>query len=171
MFLCKRNISFWVEDFIIWSMYFGYFVIILLRKRAWPYICINMNPLYARMLCANLVEFWPIVSGEKAFLDSSSQGECCGPSFKQTSIPLTQECFVLSLVEIWTVVPEKKIELEKLTDKRTDIRKTTLSFQFSNDKMRVPLNQACFLPCPYTFARVVWEKKIFKFSLFRYYIP
>ena len=32
-------------------MYFRYFVIITPWRRAWPFICKNLNPLHARMLC------------------------------------------------------------------------------------------------------------------------
>ena len=72
-----------------------------------------------------------------------------GPSFEETWIPLTQGCFVPSLVEIGPVVLEKKMKMWKVyrrmdgrtnrrTDRRTDrqtddgwqvIRKAHLSFQ------------------------------------------
>ena len=41
--------------FLFWLMYFRYFVIICPWKRAGPFIWINLNPLYPRMLFA---KFW-----------------------------------------------------------------------------------------------------------------
>ena len=41
--------------FLILTMYFRYFEIISPLKRAGPFIWINLNPLYPRMLCA---KFW-----------------------------------------------------------------------------------------------------------------
>ena len=39
-----------------------------------------------------------------------------GPSFEQTWILITQECFVLSLIEIGQLVLEKKMEMWKVYD-------------------------------------------------------
>ena len=47
------------EDFLISSMYFRYFVITSLWKRARPYIWTNLNSLYPRMLCAKFGWNWP----------------------------------------------------------------------------------------------------------------
>ena len=57
----------------------------------------------------------------------SPLGKEHGPSFKQTSFPFTQGCFVPSLVDIGSVVVEKKMKMLKVyrwTDRRTDRRMT-----------------------------------------------
>ena len=45
-----------------------------------------------------------------------SPGKRRGPSFEQTWIPFTQGCFVPSLVEIGSVVLEKKMKMWKAYD-------------------------------------------------------
>ena len=52
------------KDFKILSMYFCYFSIISPLKRVWAFIWINLNPLYQRILCVNLVETGPVVLEE-----------------------------------------------------------------------------------------------------------
>ena len=52
------------EDFLISSMYFCYFVIISLWKRAGPFIWTNLNPLHPRMLCVKFGWNWPSGFGE-----------------------------------------------------------------------------------------------------------
>ena len=49
------------------SIYFHYFVIIFLWKRAGPFIWTNLNPLHPRMLCAKFGWNWPSGSGEEDF--------------------------------------------------------------------------------------------------------
>ena len=56
------------EDFLISSMYFHYFVIISPWKKVGTFICINLNSLYSRMLCAKFGSNWPSGSGEEDFL-------------------------------------------------------------------------------------------------------
>ena len=89
----------------------------------WPsysclYFCLwtNLNTLHPRMLCANFSWNWLGGSGEDVFLSMyflyfilSPFGKGCGPSFEQTYITFTWGCFVPSLVEIGSVVREKKI--------------------------------------------------------------
>mgnify|MGYP003684358579 CR=1 FL=1 len=53
------------EDFLISSIYFHYFVIISPMERAGPFIWINLNALYPRMLCAKFGWNWPSGSGEE----------------------------------------------------------------------------------------------------------
>ena len=59
------------KDFKISSMYFRYFIIIFLWKRAGPFIWTNLNPLYPRMLWAKFGWNWPSGSGEEDFKISS----------------------------------------------------------------------------------------------------
>ena len=47
-------------------------------------------------------------------------GKGRGPSFEQTWIPFTQECFVPSLDEIGPVVLEKKMKMWKVYDDNND---------------------------------------------------
>ena len=53
------------EDFSISSKYFRYFLIISPFKRAWLFICTNLNPLHPRILCAKFGWNWPRGSGEE----------------------------------------------------------------------------------------------------------
>ena len=53
------------EDFLISSMYFRYFVIISLWKRAGSFVCINMNPHQPRMLYAKFGWYCPSGSWEE----------------------------------------------------------------------------------------------------------
>ena len=64
------------EDFLISSMYFRYFVIISLWKRAGSFIWTNLNPLHPRMLCAKFVWNSASVSGEDDFLISPMCFRC-----------------------------------------------------------------------------------------------
>ena len=68
----------------------------------------------------SLVEIGPVVLEEKilkfpqyifTFFLLSALGKVRGPSFEQTHIPFTQECFVPSLFEIGLVVLEKKMKM------------------------------------------------------------
>ena len=58
------------EDFLNLSMYFRYFVIISIWKKAAPFIWTNFNPLQPRMLCAKFAWNWPSGSGEDDFSNS-----------------------------------------------------------------------------------------------------
>ena len=98
------------EDFLLSSMYFRYFVIISLWKRAGPFIWTNLNPLHPRMLCAKFVWNWASVSGEEDFLISSM----CFRYFViispwKKAVPFSQGWFVPSLVDIGQAVLEKKV--------------------------------------------------------------
>ena len=99
-------------------MYFCYFAIISPWKRAGPFIWTKLSPLHPKMPCAKFGWNWLSGSGEEDFLIlsmyfsyfiiiSSWKGHC--PSFEQNWIPFTQGCLVLSLVDIGSVVFEKKI--------------------------------------------------------------
>ena len=78
----------------------------------------NLNSLHTRMLCAKFGWNWPTDSGEDflklrqclfALSSVSPLGERPGPSFEQTWILNTQECFMPCWVGISPVVLEKKI--------------------------------------------------------------
>ena len=101
------------EDFCILSMYFCYFKITSPWKRAGPFIWTNLNPLHPRMLCAKFGWNWLSSSGAENFLISSmhfryfviiSPWKRAGPFIWTNLNPLTQGCFVPSLVEIGPVV-------------------------------------------------------------------
>ena len=92
------------------------------------FIWTNLNPLLPRMICAMFGWNWPNGSGKEDFLISSMYfiyfiiillGEGRGPSLEQTWIPITQGCFVPSLVEIGQDVLEKKMKMWKVY-RRTD---------------------------------------------------
>ena len=106
------------EDFLISSMYFHYFVIISPWKRAGSFIWTNLNPHHPRMFCAKFDRNWHSDSWELDFKVRqclfaisllSPLGNGRGPSFEQTWIPITLECFGLSFVEIGPVILENTI--------------------------------------------------------------
>ena len=83
-----------------------------------PFIWINFNPPIQGFIVAGLVEIGPGVLEEKIlkFLNVFSLFRNdlpleigWGPSFEQTWISFTQGCIVAGLVEIGSVVLEKKI--------------------------------------------------------------
>ena len=91
-------------------------------------------------------------------------GEFIGSSFKDTWIPFTQGCFVPRLVEIGSVVLEKKIfkfrhclftisQLSPLGNGRGP----------SFEQTWIPFILGCFVPSLVEIGSVVLEKKIFKF--------
>ena len=53
------------EEFVISSMCFRFIVIFSSWKKTKPFIWINLNPLYQRMLCAKFGWNWPSGSGEE----------------------------------------------------------------------------------------------------------
>ena len=87
-------------------------------KRVGSFIT-NLNPLHPKMHCAKFGWNWPQWFLRNRFLYFinvyfhyfilSSHGKGQGPSFEQTWITFTKGCFVPSLVEIGSVVLEKKI--------------------------------------------------------------
>ena len=93
--------------------------IINFMRLYWFFIWTKLNPLHPRMLCAKFGWNWPSGSGGNISLISSmyyryfgiisSLEKGRGPSFEQNWIPFTQRCIVPSLVEIDSMVLEKKI--------------------------------------------------------------
>ena len=122
------------------SMYFRYFIIISLLKRAWPFIWTNLNPLHPSMLCVKsglklALWFWRrwIFNFVKLFcyFIIISPWKRVWPFTWKNLNPTTQGCFLPSLVEIGPLVLEKKMKMWKVyrqTDGQTDgpqtIRKT-----------------------------------------------
>ena len=100
------------KDFLISSIYFCYFKIFPPWKRAGPFFWTNLNPLHPWMLCAKFgrnffKNFVNVFSPICNYLPFEKGGDYY---FIWTKLnPLTQGCFVLSLVEIGSVVLEKKI--------------------------------------------------------------
>ena len=106
------------DDIKISSIYFCCFIIISPWKRTGPLIWTNLSPHHPRILCAKFGWNLPSGSGEdflnfvNVFLlfGNYLPMENSGPlTWKKNWIPLTQGCFVQSLVEISPVVQEKKI--------------------------------------------------------------
>mgnify|MGYP003692074683 CR=1 FL=1 len=97
---------------------FCHFIIIPPWKRAKRFIWTNFNPLHPGILCAKFCCNWPSGSGEEDFFLILSMyfqylviifpWKRLGPSFEQTWVLITQECFVPNLVEIGPEVQEKK---------------------------------------------------------------
>ena len=124
------------EDFEISSMYFRYFVLISPWKKVSPFIWINLNFLYPRMLWFGWNQRrkfgwnWPRGSGEEDFEISSMYFRyfvIIPPLEKSVALhlnklesPLPKNA--LWLVEIGQVVLEKKMKCEQFTDGRQAIR-------------------------------------------------
>ena len=101
-------------------MYFRYFVIISPWKRVGLFIWTKLNSLHQRMHCAKFGWNWPSGSGEEDFFNFVNvflllryylpleKGRAL---HLNKHITFTQECFVPSLVEIDSVVLEKRFLL------------------------------------------------------------
>ena len=154
-------------------MYFRYFKIISPWKRAGSFIWTNLNPLHPKKLVPSLVENGSVVLEKKIFkfhqcIFTISKlfpfGKGRGPSFEQTWIPFIQGCFVPSLVEIGSVVLEKKIfkfcqcifaisQLSPLGKGRGP----------SFEQTWIPFTRGCFVPSLVEIGSVILEKKIYEF--------
>ena len=120
-------------------MYFRYFINIFLWKSLGPFICTNLNLLHQRMLCAKYGWNWLGGSWEKDFKilyfrydELSPLGKEWSPLFEQTWIPLTQGCFVQSLVKIGPAVLEKKIRKCEYYRRMDDRWSGKLTWAFSS---------------------------------------
>ena len=117
-------------------------LVVLKIVKAWPFIWINLNPLHPRMLCAKFGWNWPSGSKEdflilsiyfRYFVIISHWTLGKG---RVLWTPLSQECFVPSLVEIGPVVLKKKMKMWKVYDNANNdngqilIRKAHLSLWF-----------------------------------------
>ena len=137
-------------------MYFRYFDFISPRKKAWPFIWTNMNPLHPRILFAKFDWNYPSGTGEEIL---------------KFVILNTQECFVPCWVGISPVVLEKKIL-------KFCWCIFLIAFLSSFGKVRGPsfeqtsiyFIEECSLPSLVEIGPVVLEN-ILKFSLFLYYLP
>ena len=134
----------------------------------------------------NLGEIWN-VSLEKgifkyrqcifAISEISPIGEGHGPSFEQTWIPFIQECFVPSLVEIGSVVLEKKIFLISSMYFRYFLIispwKRAEPFIWAIEKPLLPKDALCqvWLQLDQWFCRRRFFNFVNVFSLFRNYLP
>ena len=107
----------WRRNFLI-SIYLRYFVIISPWKRVGPLYWTNLNLLHPRIHCAKFGWNWLSSSWEEDFLISSvyfryfliiSLWKRVWPFIWTKLNPLHPGCFVPSLVEIGSVVLEKKI--------------------------------------------------------------
>ena len=145
--LCAKFGWNWPSNFVFFvlSMYFRYFVNIYPWERAWPFICINLNPFHQNMCCAKFCWNWPSCSGESDFINVFSlfrnyplwKGR--GPSLVQPWVSFTQGCFVPSLVEFGPVVLEKKmksLQTDRWTDGQMDERSENLIWAFSSGKLK-----------------------------------
>ena len=87
---------------------YRYFVIISSWKRVWFFIWTNLNFLHPNgRIMLSLIEFFLFRQCIFAILSLLENER--DPSFEQTWIPFTQECFVPSLFEVNQVLLEKKI--------------------------------------------------------------
>ena len=126
---------FWRNRFLNFVNVFLLFRNYLPLEKGGPFICTKLNPHHPRMHCAKFGWNLTYGSGEEDFLILSMYFDSLfgnylslvkgGPFFEQTWIPSTQGCFVPSLVEIDTVVLEKKIKMWKFTARRTTGEKLT----------------------------------------------
>ena len=92
---------------LIWSRKKPHY---FLLKNWMLYICKTMSPLHPRSLVEiGSVDYYFSLMYFHYFVIKTSLWKGSGPSFEQTWISFTQECFVPSLVVIEPVVLEKKI--------------------------------------------------------------
>ena len=101
----------------------------------------------------------------------SPLGKGLGPSFEQTWIPITQGCFVPTLVEIGPVVLSKVRQCIFAIWLLSPLRKGQ---GHSFEQTWLPITQGCFVPVWLKLA--LWFLRIFLkfvnvFTLFRYYLP
>ena len=110
------------ESFLISSMYFRYFIIISPWKRAGSFFEQTWIPFTKGCSVSSFVWIGPVVSDTNIFKFLQmyfsyfviiSPGKGCGPSFRQSWIPITQGCFVPCLVEIDPLVLEKIIKFRQ----------------------------------------------------------
>ena len=86
-----------------------------------------------------------------------------GPSFKQTVIPFTQGCFMLSLVEIGPVILEKILKFRQCIftiSSSSPLRKGRGPIF---EQTWIPFTQECIVPSLVEIGQVVLENKILKF--------
>ena len=125
-----------------------------LGERKCPLFEKTWIPFSQGFFVSGLVEIGPVVLEKKIFQFRpcifaisllSPLGKGWGPPFELTLIPITQKCFVPSLVEIGRVVLEKKMKMWKVyrqTDSgregRTTVSRQTekLTWAFSSDKLK-----------------------------------
>ena len=87
-----------------------------------------------------------------------------GPSFEQTWIPFTQGCFVPSLVEIGSVVLERKFfKICQCIFAISQLSPLGKGQGPSFEQTWIPFTQGYFVPSLVKIGPVVLEKKIFKF--------
>ena len=107
--------------------------------------------------------FWRLCQFFFAISQLSPLGKRRGASFRQTWIPFTQGCFVPSLVEIGSVVLEKKIfEFRQCILVIALLSPLGEGWGPSFEQTWIPFNQGYFVPSLVKIGPVVLEKKIFK---------
>ena len=126
----------------------------------------NLNPSHQRMLCAKIgcnigsvvlemeEEFLNFVNVFLLICYYLPLEKGLVPSFEQTWIPFTKECFVPSFVEIGPVVLEKKI---------LKFCEWFSLFSIIYPWTWIPITKGCFAPTFVEIGPVVLEKKIFLF--------
>ena len=120
---------------------------------------------------------WLSGSGEKNFLISSmyfryfiiiSPWERAGPSFDQIWIPITQGCFVPSLVEIGPVVLKKKIfKVCQCIFAISLLSHLGKGWGPSFEQTWILITQGCFVPSLVEIGPVVLEKKRKMWKVYR----
>ena len=93
----------------------------------------------------------------------SPLGKGLGPSFEQIWIPITQGCFVLSLVEIGPVVFKKNIfKVRQRIFPISLLSPLRKGCGPSFEQIWIPITKGCFVPSLVEIGPVVFKKKIFK---------
>ena len=115
---------FWRGRFLKFVNAFSQFYNYLPLEKNWPFVWTILNPIYPRMICANLVKIGSAVL-ENIFTEKLSMYFCnfvIVSPWKRMGpwIPFTQRWFVPSFVEIGPVVLENKMKMWKVYDEPSD---------------------------------------------------
>ena len=156
------------------SMYFRYFVIISLLKKAWPFIWTNLNSLYHMMLCDKFGWYWHCGSGDWRFLYFVNAF-----SLIRNYLPLEMG-LALHLIKFESTLPKDVLcqvwlKMAKWFWRRTILNFVNVFWLLRNylplekggalywNKLESPSHKGCFVPSLVEIGSVVLEKKIFKF--------
>ena len=123
--------------------------------------CLKLAQWFWRRRVFNLINVFSL------FSNYLPRGKGRGPSFEQTWIPFIQECFVLSLVEIGSVVLEKKI-FKFCQYIFAILLLYVIIFPWkrwdpSFEQTWIPFTQGCFVPSLVEIGQSFWRRRLSRF--------
>ena len=146
----------------------------MLMCNLWPFIWTNLNPHHIRMLCAiSLVEIGPLIL-KKKFVNVFSLFPYYFPlekgvtlHLKKTWIPITQGCFVPSLVKIGPDVFKKIFNVHQCIFAISLLSPLGKGRGSSFEQTWIPITKGCFVPCLVEIGQVVLQKKMNMWKVYR----